>query len=308
MCKTWSPKNLYFTAGPEHLNWEEVTKIPVLCSHHALSSTQHPDSTRQGSTDLQTQHLTQATASQWVGAWHSITAGQLIPAHTRQSSWIQGFCQQQTWSMPARLTLTGQLFLRRILDKGCRVVPIRRNTDCRVVKFAVGCGDRTGCQGQEGHETDLHSAFLCVQHIQLREKQLQEPAHVPALLFQSCTQKSIGQTEAQKKQLQIFEQPCQGQKQQRLLQVPEEGWTHRSCTYTHTLAQLMPQFRINLNVWSSLSSGWYSRWKHNMHNPVHTSGINAASLTRVPPLGTSTQVNPILTVTGFPVESHLSTG
>lgn len=43
------------------------------------------------------------------------------------------------------------------------------------------------------------SEFLWGQHIQPTEKQPQELAHVPAVLFQSCTQKITGQKRSSEK-------------------------------------------------------------------------------------------------------------
>lgn len=118
----------------------------------------------------------------------------------------QGKSQQWTWHTPTVFTLTSQLFL--IFDKEVKCGANAEGTQtCNAAKLAIGCRDRIRCQEQEGHETDLCSAFLWAWHVQLSEKQLQDPACDPAVPFQSCTQKSTGQTEAQKRQFKTFEHP-----------------------------------------------------------------------------------------------------
>lgn len=96
MCKTHSLKITLFyrTSSTPELRSPRSQRCAWL-SHYVLSSTQHLDSIRQGSTDLQTQHLTHTPCYSLpvTGRPAQDTAGQLIPVHTCHSAWIQGLCQ-----------------------------------------------------------------------------------------------------------------------------------------------------------------------------------------------------------------------
>lgn len=151
-------------------------------------------------------------------------------------------------------------------------MPIRRSRDCRAVELAIGCRARTGCQGQEGHEADLRSAFLWLQHTQLSEKQPQEPAHVPAwdISFSVLSAEKHRTNRSSEKAIPAIWATLPGPEAAKTAIGAEERMDTQGLhlhTHTHTPSWLLPQFGINPNVWSSVSGGWYLRWKHSVHRP-----------------------------------------
>lgn len=212
MCKTAKTSSILL----QILNWGHQDASAVHGSAAALWAAHRPLWGREHRATNPTPHTHPAAAALGLGSQH----------RTLQDSWFQftlatalgfrGAANSKPGArQPGSPSQAGPSHVV-FLIKGWSVAPMRRSTDCRV-ELAVGCRDSTGCQGQGGHEAQLHTALLWAQHIQLREKQPQEPARVPAVLLQSCTQKSTGQKEAQKREFQTFEHSCQGQKQQRLL-------------------------------------------------------------------------------------------
>lgn len=141
-------------------SWTEVTKIPVLCMAQPLRSEQHTApwlyKARQHRPTNPTPHTQPQRQSP--SAWEASTA-------LLQDSWFQftlvtplGFgdaANSEPGASQPRSPSRASPSYVAFLIKGWSVMPSRRNTDCRVVKLAVGYRDRTGCQGQEGHETDL---------------------------------------------------------------------------------------------------------------------------------------------------------
>lgn len=111
-------------------------------------------------------------------------------------------------------------------------MPGRRNTDCRVVKLTVGCRDRTGCQGQEGHETDL-SIPLGSAHDSPGRNNRRNPPMSQQLFFSPAHRKALDKKKLRKGNSSHLSIPARGRSNKDCCRCQRRNG-HTGAALTHT--------------------------------------------------------------------------